>query len=92
MKASGSMSDLGIQIRGVRQGCRLFPYLLVLICPFEDFEEAYAEPFVILAGVLLVPSRLWDLESADVTALVSHSYVQLDRPLHLLQFQIEYPV
>ena len=88
VKDSGSTSEVGVQSRGVRQGCPLSPYLfdIILTCLFADVEASYEEQFGILTGVLRLPSCLWDLEYADDTVLMSHTYVQLNRLLHLLQF------
>ena len=88
VKDSGITSEEGVQGRGVRQGCPLSPYLfdILLTCLFWDVERSYESKHGVLAGVLSAPSRLWDLEFADDTVLLSHSYVQLNRLLHLLQY------
>ena len=88
VKDSGYTSELGTQRRGVRQGCPLSPYLfdVVLTCLFRDVEQSYEQQCGILVGVLAVPSRLWDLEYADDMVLMSHSFTQLNRLLHLLQY------
>ena len=87
VRDSGITSEEGFQGRGVRQGCPLSPYLfnILLTCLFWDIERSYETKYGVLAGVLSAPSRLWDLEYADDTVLLSHSYVQLNRLLHLLQ-------
>ena len=60
----------------------LFRRICLILCSLVyDVEQSYEQQY----GMLALPTRLWDLEFADDTVLVSRSFIQLNRLFHLLQ-------
>ena len=83
------ISGVKTQTKGLRQRCPLSPYLfsMVLTHLFHDVELTYEHTYGMMAGVINTPSPLWDLEYADDTVLLSNSAEQLNRLLHLIQYE-----
>ena len=88
VRDSQQSSSMRTQIKGLRQGCPLSPYLfsMVLTHLFHDVEDKYTQLYGLLPGVIHTPSPLWDLEYADDTVLLGKSAQHAIRSLPLIQF------